>query len=162
MTQGAVESLFITTAMSEPMIAKDVVQAIAGQGLEGDRYLLATGTYSKKPSPDRQITLVEAEILDWLREDHGHTVRPEECRRNIVTRGITLNPLVGRTIAIGQTRLYVHRLCQPCRYIEKLLDQPGLYETWWDKGGIRCEILTGGEIRLGDTVTIREDGQATG
>jgi MOSC domain-containing protein YiiM len=162
MTQGAVESLFITTAMSEPMIAKDLVQAIAGQGIEGDRYLLATGTYSKKPSPDRQLTLVEAEILDWLRDEHGHTVTPEECRRNVVTRGIALNPLVGRTIAIGRTRLHVHRLCQPCRYIEKLLGQPGLYEAWWDKGGIRCEILTGGEIRLGDTVTVLDDGQAPG
>lgn len=162
MTEGAVESLFITTAMSEPMIAKDLVQAIAGQGIEGDRYMLATGTYSKKPSPDRQLTLVEAEILDWLREEHGHTVRPEECRRNVVTRGIALNPLVGRTIAIGQTRLHVHRLCQPCRYIEKLLDQPGLYEAWWDTGGIRCEILTGGEIRLGDTVTVLDGGQAPG
>ena len=160
MTQGAVESLFITKAMSKPMIGKDLVQAIAGQGLAGDRYLLATGTYSKKPSPDRQLTLVEAEILDWLREEHGHTVRPAECRRNIVTRGIALNPLVGRTITIGQTRLYVHRLCQPCRYIEKLLDQPGLYETWWDKGGIRCEILIGGEIRVGDGVKVLENEQA--
>lgn len=152
MPDGRIEHLFITAAMSQPMAAQTAIVARAGKGIEGDRYSLATGTYSKKPEPGRQITLVEAEVLDWLKREHGLTVRPEDCRRNVVTRGIELNPLVGRELMVGPVRVLVHRLCQPCRYIETLLGQPGLYDRWWDQGGLRCEILDGGTIRVGDTV----------
>lgn len=153
MADGTIEHLFLTGAMSQPMIAQPSLTALAGQGIDGDRYTLATGTYSKKPEPGRQITLVEGEALDWLETEHGLTVRPEDCRRNVVTRGIELNPLVGRELMVGPVRVRVHRLCQPCRYIEKLLGQPALYERWWDKGGLRCEILEGGTIRPGDRIT---------
>lgn len=152
MSDGTIEHLFITDAMSQPMNAQPALTAIAGKGIDGDRYLTGKGTYSKKPEPGRQITLVEGEVLDWLQREHGLTVRPEDCRRNVVTRGIALNPLVGRELMVGPVRVRVHRLCQPCRYIEKLLKQPDLYERWWDKGGLRCEILQGGTIRIGDTV----------
>lgn len=154
MPDGKIEHLFITGAMSEPMVAQSSLTALAGRGIEGDRYFKGTGTYSKKPEPGRQITLVEGEVLDRLKSEHGLTVRPQDCRRNVVTRGIELNPLVGRELMVGPVRVTVHRLCQPCRYIEKLLDQPGLYESWWDKGGLRCEILDGGIIRVGDRVRI--------
>lgn len=152
MADGRIEHLFITDAMSQPMQALPVLTAFAGKGIEGDRYLTAKGTYSKKPEPGRQITLVEGEVLDWLKAEHGLTVRPEECRRNVVTRGIDLNPLVDRELMVGPVRVFVHRLCQPCHYIEKLLNQPDLYDCWWDKGGLRCEILEGGTIRIGDSV----------
>jgi MOSC domain-containing protein YiiM len=152
MPDGRIDHLFLTGAMSQPMTAQPSLTAIAGRGIEGDRYTLATGTYSKKPEPGRQVTLVEGEVLDWLQAEHGLTVRPEDCRRNVVTRGIALNPLVGRDLMVGPVRVRVHRLCQPCLYIEKLLKQPTLYERWWDKGGLRCEILEGGTIRIGDTV----------
>ena len=154
MTSGTIDHLFLTDAMSQPMRAQSELIAVAGEGIEGDRYMLATGTYSKKPEPGRQITLVEGEVLDWLKSEHGLTVRPEDCRRNVVTRGIELNPLVGKELTVGPARVLVHRLCQPCRYIEKLLDQPDLYERWWDKGGLRCEILDGGTIRVGDRVAV--------
>ena len=152
MTDGRIEHLFIADAMSEPMTALPALTAFAGKGIEGDRYMTEKGTYSKKPEPGRQITLVEGEVLDWLKAEHGLTVRPADCRRNVVTRGIALNPLVGRELMVGPVRVFVHRLCQPCRYIEKLLNQPDLYERWWDKGGLRCEILEGGPIRIGDSV----------
>ena len=154
MPDGKIEHLFTTGAMSERMVAQESLTALAGKGIEGDRYLKGTGTYSKKPEPGRQVTLVEGEVLDWLKSEHGLTVRPEECRRNVVTRGIELNPLVGRELMVGPVRVMVHRLCQPCRYLEKLLGQPNLYEHWWDKGGLRCEILDGGIIRIGDKVKI--------
>lgn len=152
MPDGRIEHLFLTGSMSQPMVAQPALTAIAGKGIDGDRYTLAKGTYSKKPEPGRQITLVEGEVLDWLKSEHGLTVRPEDCRRNVVTYGIDLNPLVGREVMVGPVRVLVHRLCQPCRYIEKLLNQPGLYERWWDKGGLRCEIIEGGTISIGDSV----------
>ena len=153
MSDATVTHLFTTPAMSQAMVGHESVSARAGEGIDGDRYLLKTGAYSKKPEPGRQITLVEGEILSALKERHGLTVLPEDCRRNVVTRGIELNPLVGREIAVGPVRLKAHRLCQPCRYIEKLLGQPGLYGAWWDKGGIRCEIIVGGAISVGDAIT---------
>lgn len=153
MANGTVEHLFLTAAMSQPMLAQPTLTAIAGKGIEGDRYTLETGTYSKKPEPGRQVTLVEGEVLDWLKTEHGLTVNPEDCRRNVITRGIELNPLVGRELTVGPVRIMVHRLCQPCRYIEKLLKQPDLYERWWDKGGLRCEILEGGVISPGDAIS---------
>ncbi len=152
MAEGRIEHLFLTAAMSQPMTAQPTLTAIAGKGVQGDRYSTAKGTYSKKPEPGRQITLLEGEVLDWLKSEHGLTVRPEESRRNVVTRGIELNPLVGEEVMVGSVRVMVHRLCQPCRYIEKLLGQPNLYEHWWDKGGLRCEILDGGTIKIGDKV----------
>ena len=160
MSDATVTHLFTTPAMSQAMAGHESISTLAGEGIEGDRYLLKTGTYSKKPEPGRQITLVEGEILSALKERHGLTVLPEQCRRNVVTQGIELNPLVGREIMVGPARLKVHRLCQPCRYIEKLLDQPGLYEAWWDKGGIRCEILVGGTISVGDAIAVLESAEA--
>ncbi len=152
MPQATVTHLFTTPAMSQPMVAHDSVSALKGEGIEGDRYLLKTGTYSKKPEPGRQITLTQIEIIDMLKEEHGLDVPPEVCRRNVVTRGIELAPLVGRQITVGPVRLHVHRINQPCRYLEKMLNQPGLYDAWWDKGGINCEVLEGGTISVGDAI----------
>ncbi len=147
---GIVASLHVTDGMSRPMRSLEVIEALAGQGVKGDRYMLGAGTYSKKPEPGRQITLIEAETLKWLRREHGIEVMPEECRRNVVTRGIRLVPLVGRDLMVGEVRLHAHRINQPCKYLENLLKRPGLYEAMWDRGGINCEILTGGTIRVGD------------
>lgn len=152
MSQPTATHLFTTPAMSQPMIGHDSISTLTGEGIEGDRYMLKTGTYSKKPEPGRHITLTQGEILDQLKAEHGLTVTPEQCRRNVVTRGIELVPLVGRQITVGPVRLQVHRINQPCRYLEKLLNQPGLYDAWWDKGGINCEILDGGTISVGDAI----------
>ena len=105
MTDATVTHLFTTGAMSQPMTAHNSIAALAGEGIEGDRYLLKTGTYSKKPEPGRQLTLTEGEVLDWLRQEHGLTVAPEQCRRNVVTRGVRLAPLVGREVMVGPVRL---------------------------------------------------------
>ncbi len=149
---GVVTSLHVAERMSQPMLSPDRIEAIPGCGIRGDRYMLGTGTYSKKPEPGRQITLIEAEVLEWLAAAHGIVVAPQECRRNVVTRGIALAPLVGREIEVGTVLLRAHRITQPCRYLEKLLNQPGLYQAMWDKGGISCEILRGGIIQIGDPV----------
>lgn len=154
MTKGRVLALFTTAAMSQPMTEHDSVEAIAGEGLAGDRYQLKTGTYSKKPEPGRQVTLVAEESLAALHADHGIAVTPQQSRRNVLTRGIDLAALVGREIAVGAVRLKVHRLNQPCLYFEKLVDKPGVYQAWWDKSGINCEIVEGGTIRLGDPVRV--------
>ncbi len=150
---GKVVSLFIVDRRAEPMEKVEQLSALAGQGIEGDRYLLGTGTYSKKPEPGRQITLIRSEILESLKDKSDITVRPEESRRNILTEGIEINELVGTEFYVGTVRLRAHRLTEPCKYLENLLEQPGLYEDLWGNGGVSCEILTDGIIKEGDIIT---------
>ncbi len=154
---GRVVSLFIVDRRSEPMKKVEQLSALARQGIEGDRYLLGTGTYSKKPEPGRQITLIKSEILESLKDKFDITVRPEESRRNVLTEGIEINELVGTEFFVGTVRLRAHRLTEPCKYLENLLEQPGLYEELWGNGGISCEILTDGIIKEGDIITTSPD-----
>jgi len=150
---GKVVSLFIVDRRAEPMKKVEQLSALAGQGIEGDRYLLGTGTYSKKPEPGRQITLIRSEILESLKDKSDITVRPEESRRNVLTEGIEINKLVGTEFYVGTVRLRAHRLTEPCKYLENLLEQPGLYEELWGNGGVSCEILTDGIIKEEDIIT---------
>ena len=149
---GKVIGLFIVDRSAEPMKKVDQLAALAGQGIEGDRYLLGTGTYSKKPEPGRQVTLIQSEVLTLLNEINI-TVKPEESRRNVLTEGIEINDLIGKEFLVGTVRLRAHRLTRPCKYLENLLGQPGLYKELWDHGGISCEILTDGVIEEGDIIT---------
>ena len=149
---GKVVSLFIVDRSAEPMKKVDQLAALAGRGIEGDRYLLGTGTYSKKPEPGRQVTLIQSEVLTLLNEINI-TVKPEESRRNVLTEGIEINDLIGKEFLVGTVRLRAHRLTRPCKYLENLLGQPGLYKELWDHGGISCEILTDGVIEEGDIIT---------
>ena len=150
---GSVVALFMVDRMSAPMKQVEQFIALAGRGIEGDRYFLGTGTYSKKPEPGRQVTLIESEVLEALKDRFGITVKPEESRRNVLTRGIEINDLVGAEFLVGTVRLRAHRITQPCLYLEKLLDQPGLYKELWDNGGISCEILSDGVIKERDIIT---------
>ena len=154
---GSVVALFMVDRMSAPMKQVEQFIALAGRGIEGARYFLGTGTYSKKPEPGRQVTLIESEVLEALKDRFGITVKPEESRRNVLTRGIEINDLVGAEFLVGTVRLRAHRITQPCLYLEKLLDQPGLYKELWDQGGISCEILSDGVIKEGDIIRTSPD-----
>ena len=150
---GNVVALFIVDRREAPMKKVAQLNALAGQGIEGDRYFLGTGTYSKKPEPGRQVTLIKSEGLESLNDNFDITVQPEESRRNILTHGIEINDLIGTEFCVGTVRLRAHRITQPCLYLEKLLGQPGLYKELWDNGGISCEILSDGIIKEGDCIT---------
>ena len=150
---GKVVGLFVVDRRADPMRKVDQLSALAGRGIEGDRYLLGTGTYSKKPEPGRQVTLNQSEVLTSLKDKFNITVKPEESRRNVLTEGIEINEFIGTEFLVGTVRLHAHRLTRPCEYLENLLDQPGLYKELWDHGGISCEILTDGVIKDGDIIT---------
>ena len=147
---GKVEGLFITSAAFEPMVALDEVRAVAGRGLEGDRYFLGVGFYSDGRD-GRQVTLIEAEALEALRREHGVELAPDECRRNVVTRGMRLNPLVGRRFRIGEVECLGIRLCPPCVHLEELT-RPGMLKGLARSGGLRAHVLTDGVLRVGDVV----------
>ena len=113
--------------------------------------------YSNKPEEGRQVTLFEQETLEALRRDHGIALEPRETRRNVITRGIPLNHLVGRRFLVGDVLLEGMRLNTPCRYLEDLLGIEGLFKALIHRSGLNCRILTEGEIRVGDTVRPVED-----
>ena len=150
---GIVVALFTVDRRAAPMKKVEQLYALAGRGIEGDRYFLGTGTYSKSPEPGRQVTLIKSEVLESLKNKLEINVKPEESRRNILTQGIEINDLIGTEFYVGTVRLRAHRITQPCLYLEKLLDQPGLYKELWDNGGISCEILSDGVIKEGDPIT---------
>ena len=150
---GIVVALFTVDRRAAPMKKVEQLYALAGRGIEGDRYFLGTGTYSKSPEPGRQVTLIKSEVLESLKNKSEINVKPEESRRNILTQGIEINDLIGTEFYVGTVRLRAHRITQPCLYLEKLLDQPGLYKELWDNGGISCEILSDGVIKETDIIT---------
>ena len=150
---GIVVALFTVDRRAAPMKKVEQLYALAGRGIEGDRYFLGTGTYSKSPEPGRQVTLIKSEVLESLKNELEINVKPEESRRNILTQGIEINDLIGTEFYVGTVRLRAHRITQPCLYLEKLLDQPGLYKELWDNGGISCEILSDGVIKERDIIT---------
>lgn len=135
------------------MVPLGEVRAVPGRGLEGDRYFSKTGTYSRHEGPDRQITLIEVEALEAVERDYRIVLDPGESRRNVATRGVAVNHLVGRRFRIGEVRLRGLRLCEPCSHMERLSGKPvrsGLVH----RGGLRAEILTEGVIRVGDPVEL--------
>ncbi len=150
MTQGCIESIHITPTAEAPMQGVTEARALPGVGLEGDRYAARTGSFSGKPKPGRQITLIEAEAIEALALELGLVLAPGETRRNLVTRGVALNHLVGREFTVGEVRLRGHELCEPCKDLARMTGKPEILPALVHRGGLRAEILTGGMIRVGD------------
>jgi MOSC domain-containing protein YiiM len=153
---GVVEAIHIATAAGLPVRAVDAVRAIAGVGLEGDRYAYGRGHY-QDDRVSRDLTLIETEAREALAREYGITLAAGETRRNLTTRGISLNDLVGRRFWVGDVLCQGTRLCEPCQYLAdltgKLLLRPLVH-----RGGLRADILRGGVIRQGDRVRqARED-----
>jgi MOSC domain-containing protein YiiM len=148
---GLVENIHIAAGEGEPMRPLERVRLIAGLGLEGDRYTAGRGHFSGTPGTGRALTLIEAEVLDSLRESLGIILLPADTRRNVTTRRIRLNDLVGRRFRIGNVLCEGRRLCEPCEYLESLAKKPLLHPLV-NRGGLRADVLETGEIRLGDPV----------
>jgi MOSC domain-containing protein YiiM len=149
--RGTVEAIHIADRAGEPMRSLASVRAIAGVGLAGDRYAVGSGQYSPDAKVDRHITLVAAEELERLADRFEIELLPGETRRNITTRGIDVNALVGRRFRIGGAECEGTRLCEPCAYLQALLGKPVL-EPLLHRAGLRARIIAGGEIALDDEV----------
>jgi MOSC domain-containing protein YiiM len=98
------------------------------------------------------VTLIESEALEALKRDYGVDIDRAQARRNIVTRAVALNHLVGREFTVGEARLYGTRLCDPCAHLESLSAR-GARRGLVHRGGLRAEVVSGGMIRVGDPVT---------
>jgi len=145
----SIVSIHVTEEPGGPVKSIPQVRAVAGRGLEGDRNFAAAG--SGKTKAGREVTLIEAEAIDALERDYGIKIAPGEARRNLVTRGVALNHLVGREFRIGEAVLVGRRLCEPCGHLENLTGfklRTGLIH----RGGLRADILQGGLIQVGQPV----------
>jgi MOSC domain-containing protein YiiM len=145
-----VEAIFVGPEAQQPMTSVAEVQAVAGHGLEGDRYFRGAGTFSKK-SPNQQLTLIEGEALEAAARDYDIEIAAGEARRNLLTRNVALNHLVGREFRIGGVRLRGLKLCEPCGHLEKLTGKQ-IIKAMRHRCGLRAEILCDGPIRVGDAV----------
>jgi hypothetical protein len=145
---GVIEQIWVAPAAGEPVVRLDSARARTGQGLDGDRHTTGKGTF---PSglPGSALTLIEAEVC----ESFDPPLRADEHRRNLVTRGIDLNRLVGCEFKIGTTRCRGTRLCEPCTVIDGYAKRPVL-RALVHRGGLRADILDDGELRVGDQIAV--------
>jgi MOSC domain-containing protein YiiM len=151
MNTGTIEFIYVAPTATAPTVSVNEALAIPGVGLEGDRYALGKGTFSK-PEPDFELTLIEAEAIEALKRDYNVELAPGEARRNLVTRGVALNHLVGRDFQIGEVRAHGIRLCEPCDHLQRLTGRQ-LIKGLRHRGGLRAQILTPGSIRVGDSLS---------
>jgi len=147
---GIVELIAVAEDAEEQMVVVSSVEALAGCGLEGDRYARGAGTFSDPNGRGYDLTLVEAEALEELAAG-GVEISPAEARRNVVVRGIELDDLIGKRFRVGGVECFGQRRCEPCSHLEKLT-QPGVLRGLVHRGGLRADVLSDGEIRVGDRI----------
>lgn len=152
---GTVEAIYVAPSAGEPMQPLPEVEAIAGQGLAGDRYREGTGYYSNRSLADgsREITLIEAEVLEKLARGSGVRLDPSESRRNVLTRSIRVNDLIGERFHIGEVVCEGIRICEPCTYLEKLTGKR-VMRPLVHEGGLRARIVCGGTVKVGDGILV--------
>jgi MOSC domain-containing protein YiiM len=154
---GRVEAVVLAPDAEARPVKVDRTMARAGRGLEGDRYFDQRGTFSNAHGRGHDLTLIDAGVLDTLELPAGR-LAPEEARRNLVTRGIDLNALVGRRFRVGDVECFGQRLCEPCAHLERLTaaaGSPGTLRALIHQGGLRADVLSDGEIRVGDEIEAR-------
>jgi MOSC domain-containing protein YiiM len=152
--EGKIVGIFLASEAGEPMSPVERVQAVMGRGLEGDRYFFSQGTFSNKPPrPDQHLTLIESEAIEAVARDDGIALGLGDARRNLVTHGVALNHLVGQRFSIGPVEVLGIRLCEPCQYLVKVTEKE-ILKPLTHRGGLRAEILIGGEVRIGDSVRV--------
>lgn len=135
------------------MESRASIRAFPGRGIEGDRYFAGIGTFSPVPQkPDFELTLIESEAVASFAQESGLPFTTASARRNLVTRGVALNDLVGAEFSIGEVRIRGVRLCEPCNYLAKTT-YPEVLRGLVHRGGLRAQILSEGTLRVGDAIT---------
>lgn len=148
--EGMVEEIYVAREGSAAMVKIEEVQNIEGRGIEGDRYCEGTGYWTGLDYVC-EITLISAEDLDYIEKELGVRVKSGEHRRNIVTRGISLDDLRGKRFRVGEAVLEYDRPRPPCRHLQDLTE-PGMTRALRDRGGICARVVKAGRIRAGDPI----------
>jgi MOSC domain-containing protein YiiM len=151
MAPGIVEAVFVSAAAEELPHAVPRAVVVPGRGIEGDRYYTGVGTFSVPGKTGQDLTLIEAEALEGLLADTGIALGADAARRNVLTRGITLEDLIGRRFRIGAVVCRGDRPCEPCADLQRMTE-PGVLRGLARRGGLRADVLEGGEIAPGDEI----------
>jgi hypothetical protein len=150
---GSVERIYVASGTGGDPESRDAVRAVAGRGLEGDRYFDGEGIYNERDDLEpSDVTLIEAEALEAAAADYGVAFDPGAHRRNVTTRGVALNHLVGERFRVGEAVLEGVGLCEPCGYMASLADQPDGAAALEHRGGLDARIVESGRISVGDDV----------
>jgi len=152
MSVGYVEAIYIAPGKGEPTTLVEEAKLVPGKGIIGDRYFDPQGPTDVHSKSGRELTLIEIEAIDAMRSLDGINISVDRTRRNIVTRGISLNGLVGKEFSIGSIRLQGIRLCEPCDYLANRTDRR-ILDSMVHRGGLRANILNEGIIHINDQIT---------
>jgi MOSC domain-containing protein YiiM len=147
MTSGRVEAIYITAEHGKLPQPVERVRALAGRGLEGNRYF-----FDDAP-PGRAVTLIAAEAVEAMESEHGISLEAAATRRNVVTRGVDVNALVGKRFRIGDVECEGVELCEPCQHLQSMT-KPGIIKGLVHRGGLNADLLSDGDIAVGDSVTV--------
>ena len=139
----------ITEKNNKEIEKKESIEVVASKGIVGDRY------FHDFNGDREQITLIESENIDYYNDTFNTKFTYLEFRRNIVTKNIKLNDLVGKTIQVGNIKLKVNDLCRPCKDLQQRLGKSNIIKEFLRRGGLRCEILSSGTINVGDKITVK-------
>ena len=146
---SAVFEIGITEKNNQEIEKKETIEVVASKGIVGDRY------FHDFNGDREQITLIESENIDYYNDTFNTKFTYLEFRRNIVTKNIKLNDLVGKTIHVGNIKLKVNDLCRPCKDLQQRLGKGNIIKEFLRRGGLRCEILSSGTINVGDKITVK-------
>ena len=143
-----VYKLGISTNNNQTISEVNSIKVLANQGIVGDRH------FNEFNDPYNQLSLIESENIDYYNIKYGLNISYIDFRRNIVTKGIQLNDLVGKKILVGDVELEGIDLCRPCKHLSETLGQENIIKEFLRRGGLRCKILTSSCIRVGDKISI--------
>ena len=140
--------LGIAANNNQPIKEVNSIEVLANKGIVGDRH------FHDYNDPYNQLSLIESENIDEYNIKFGLNIPYLDFRRNIVTKGIQLNDLIGKKLKVGNAELEGIELCRPCRHLTEMLDQKNVLKEFMRKGGLRCQILSSSEITLGDKINL--------
>ena len=138
----------ITANNNQPIKEVNSIEVIANKGIVGDRH------FHEFNDPYNQLSLIESENIDEYNVRFNLNISYIDFRRNIVTKGIQLNDLIGKKLRVGNVKLEVIDLCRPCRHLTEMLNQKNVLKEFLRKGGLRCRILSSSSINVGDKINI--------
>jgi MOSC domain-containing protein YiiM len=149
----AIERIYVSPVKGSSQVEQAAVSVVAGFGIEGDRY------FGRTDEPGQSLSLIEAEEMEAFFRECGRVADLSLSRRNLVTRGVRLNALVGKVFTVGEVQLRGVELCEPCLGLGAILSTPnlsaaGVVDRFLHRAGLRAEVVSGGVIARGAVVQL--------
>ena len=140
--------LGITDNNNKRIIEVKSIDVLANKGIVGDRH------FNEYNDPYCQLSLIESENIDYYNTKYGLNIPYTDFRRNVITKGINLNNLIGKKLQLGNVKVEGIDLCRPCKHLTEMLNQENILKEFLRRGGLRCQILSSSSISIGDEIKI--------